>query len=217
MEFLVEKEHWYKSGIYIITNEVNGKVYIGRTNNFWRRYHQYKYSFNTGKIKHINQHFLNSMNKYGFENFSFRIVTKCTQKEALELELLYMYLFESYDKTKGYNKRLDTDGGMIVSKETSNKISNRLKKEWATGVRSQHSEKLKESWKSRDRAAQGEQFSKYLTKYYYVINDNHDEPLTYKDLQERGYRNCICSFHRTKRDRVKYKDVIIERFKIKRS
>ena len=146
MEFLVDKKDWYKSGIYIITNEINGKVYIGRSNNFYRRCHQYRYAFRTRKIKHINQHFLNAMEKYGFENFTFRIITFCSTEEALELELLYMYLFESIDKNKGYNKRIDTEGGMEVSSETSKKISNRLRKEWKNGVRSGHSEKLKKSW-----------------------------------------------------------------------
>ena len=212
MKFLIEEEHQYLSGIYIITNDINGKVYVGRTTNFYRRYHQYKYSFKTGKIKHINQHFLNAMNKYEFNNFSFQMITLCTLQEAIELELLYMYLFESFNKTKGYNKRLDTDGGMIVSSETSMKISTRLRKEWSEGTRSGHGEKLKKSWENRSRIDQSKIMTKNLTKYYYIIDDDHSKHLTYKELVDLGYRSVISSFYRKKSNRVIFKEVIIERF-----
>lgn len=202
-----------QTGIYKITNTINGKIYIGRTSNFNRRYVQYLYDFENQRSRSVNQHFLNSVNKYGLDNFEFEELYYCfTEDESLVLEIEFMNMYKSTNSEFGYNKRQDSEGGMIVSNETSLKISNRLKKEWRLGVRDGHSEKLKASWENRDRVKQSELFSKSLTKWYYVVNENYDNKLFYKDLVDIGLKNSIGKFSEKKSNKVVFKDFIIERF-----
>lgn len=210
----IENDNKTLGGIYKITNLINKKVYIGRTKNFKRRYGQYLYDFKFRRIKNINVYLLNSMEKYGFDNFTFEIINICSLEDSLKLEVEYMKLFKSLDGKYGYNLRSDSEGGMITSKRTSSKISERLKQEWKQGKRFKHSEKLTESWKNRNRKNQADVMSKNLTKYYYIINNNFEEKLNYNKLVEKGYKNVISSFHRKKNDSVIFKGMKIERFKL---
>ena len=102
---------------------------------------------------------------------------------------------------------------MLTSKATSHKITERLKKEWESGIRDDHGEKLKASWEYRDREAQSKLMSKTLTKYYYCINDNLDERLHYKELVELGLSWTLGKFKRSNSDRISLKGFIVERFK----
>lgn len=202
-----------QAGIYKITNTANGKVYIGRTSNFQRRYGQYLYDFEHRRSRTINSHLLNSIKKYGSNVFEFEEIYYCfTEDESLALEIEFMSVYNSTNSSFGYNKRQDSEGGMIVSNETSLKISNRLKKEWSLGVRDGHSEKLKASWKNRDRVKQGNLFSKSLTKWYYVVNEDYENKLFYKDLVDIGLKNSTGKFSEKKSNKVVFKDFIIERF-----
>jgi GIY-YIG catalytic domain. len=60
--------------LYRITNQLNGKVYIGQSNNK-RRWSQHKYF-----AKHpeqTGQYIHNAMAKYGVENFIFEVIATC--------------------------------------------------------------------------------------------------------------------------------------------
>lgn len=200
-------------GIYKISNMINNKVYIGRTVSFLRRYNQYMYDFKNKRIHHLNNHLLSSMTFYGLENFKFEILCICSLDESLRLEIEYMNLFNSLNRDFGYNIRSDSDGGMIVAKETSLKISTRLKKEWKEGRRNEHSEKLKQSWNNRSRTDQSKVLSKTLTKYYYTIDDSETK-LYYNDLVNMGLKSCISSFHRNKSNICLLKGLKITRYQI---
>ena len=201
-------------GIYKITNVVNGKVYIGRTSNFYKRHHQHLTAYRRQDSTKSNQYLINSYNKYGFDNFTFEEIYYCLCKdESKFMEQYYMELYNSFDSDVGYNLRKDTEGGMLTSKATSHKITERLKKEWESGIRDDHGEKLKASWEYRDHEAQSKLMSKTLTKYYYCINDNLDERLHYKELVELGLSWAIGKFKRSNSDRISLKGFIVERFK----
>ena len=70
---------------------------------------------------------------------------------------------------------------MVTSNFTSSKISNRLKKEWSSGVRDGHSSKLVKAWSNRDREFQSCVMSKALTKYYYTIDGDINNRIGYKN------------------------------------
>ena len=59
------------SGIYKITNNVNGKFYIGSSQNISRRWYDHKRELRIQK--HHNKYLQRAWNKYGEENFSFEI------------------------------------------------------------------------------------------------------------------------------------------------
>ncbi len=100
-----------KGTIYVITNKINSKQYIGKTIQEPQRYWEsHKARCNSGVKKYL----YDSMRKYGIENFSFNIIEEIEAETYKELnnklnslEILYIKTYKS--KTPhGYNL---TDGG----------------------------------------------------------------------------------------------------------
>jgi group I intron endonuclease len=54
------------SGIYIVTNNVNGKRYVGQSIDIERRWNQHRYGKGSLLLR-------NAIKKYGIENFSFEV------------------------------------------------------------------------------------------------------------------------------------------------
>lgn len=80
------------SGIYQIRNLVNGKVYIGSSNNLYRR--KIQHLNNLRKNRHINKHLQNAFNKYGEACLQFEVLEQC------DIDNLYIreqyYINEKY-------------------------------------------------------------------------------------------------------------------------
>ena len=94
--------------IYLITNKVNGKVYIGQTNQPLRRrwgLHKSRASKNEGYTAHL----YNAIRKYGLDNFSIKEIATCNTEEwSNYLERLYILIHDSMNPKTGYNM---TSGG----------------------------------------------------------------------------------------------------------
>lgn len=90
-------------GIYIITNKVNCKNYIGLSRCIEYRFEEHKKGIRS------NKHLQNSMKKYGIENFEFKVLEECNDLNILgERERYWISVYKSNDPRYGYNK---TDGG----------------------------------------------------------------------------------------------------------
>ena len=202
------------SGIYQIFNTVNNKCYIGRTKCFYRRCHQYKHSFRYSKQNHINAHLMNSMKKYTIDKFEFIVLETCENSMTPDRELYWIKKLKSNDKELGYNIRLDVKGKMVTDQRTRDKISKRLKKEWASGSRAEHSKKLTESWRDRDRNAQSELMSNSLTKYVYDFRYKDTLVVTCKysqfteEFRKKGF---IKFYYKKTTDTIHYKGFAVTR------
>ena len=108
-----------KSGIYCIKNIVNGKVYIGSTNNLQRRLNDHKRELNEGT--HINDHLQKSWNKYGENCFDFFVLKECGVEDLLTQEDYYISVFDSLNPEKGYN--LISADRTMISESTREKLS----------------------------------------------------------------------------------------------
>lgn len=96
--------------IYIITNDINNKVYIGQTiqdlNKRWQRHCQK----NVSKSE-LNMAIKRAILKYGKEHFTIRPICQCPAEELDEKEIYYINLYNSYKE--GYNS---TIGGQSSGK-----------------------------------------------------------------------------------------------------
>lgn len=113
--------------IYRATNNINGKVYIGKTIKSLRsRISEHKSDINRGQIFYFQR----ALIKYGFDNFTWDVLDETNSLDELNrLEIQYIDTYDSKNKDKGYNI---ADGGMgggnrcgaILSESTKTKISN---------------------------------------------------------------------------------------------
>lgn len=113
-----------KSGIYMIINLVNEKVYIGKAKCIFKRIRQHITSLNNKVKSHENNHLISSWHKYGKGNFQYKVVEYLELNETIlkEKELFYIRKYNSLNSKIGYNKRLDSETGLIVSSETRAKL-----------------------------------------------------------------------------------------------
>ena len=96
--------------IYQITNDVNGKIYIGKTERtIQERWGEHCRDY----LKHDYEKrpLYSAMKKYGVENFSFKVLEETNSPE--EREMHYIDVYRSYVGFKdcnGYNATLGGDG-----------------------------------------------------------------------------------------------------------
>lgn len=94
--------------IYHITNKINGKKYIGKTNNAEHRLEQHYSALKKGT--HHSIKLQRAFDKYGWENFNFTysLVEVFDENELNRLEVLEIEKYNSYKN--GYNETLGGDG-----------------------------------------------------------------------------------------------------------
>lgn len=107
------------SGIYLITNTVNGKTWVGQAANIWNRWSQhlskFRASTNSPKLQA-------AWDKYGPESFEFTVLEFCDRDGLVEREAHYMAEYKSAEL--GYNlEKFDRRGKRVVSEETKRKTS----------------------------------------------------------------------------------------------
>lgn len=124
--------------IYKITNNLNGKIYIGKTKEFYGKKKIQNAGINRRFIGHVSEansnkknkcHRLgNALKKYGKENFIIEEILKCNLEDVDKHEIEQIKKHNSTDRNIGYNILLGGNGGSrmnadIVSQETREKIS----------------------------------------------------------------------------------------------
>ena len=98
-------------GIYKITNQVNGKYYIGSCfgNNFKTRWQKHLQQLK--KEYHPNKHLQYSFNKHGEDNFTFEILESLVRDKSLILSQEQKYLDTIVKDIKSYNFSTKAEGG----------------------------------------------------------------------------------------------------------
>lgn len=90
-----------KSGIYTITNLVNGKIYIGMSKNITERKYDHRYILKKGT--HENTYLQYSVNKYGIENFFFEVLEYCEEEFLCSQENYWCNMLNTHNRNFGYN------------------------------------------------------------------------------------------------------------------
>ena len=134
-----KKKEYDFSCIYLWTNLVNGKKYVGQTTCFHRRMKTYRYTYPNAYMEH-------AVNKHGLENFDITILERDVPLDKLdEREQYWLDYYQSYDMDKGYNicKIASTTKGVTHTEEWCQEHSKWLKDKWATD------EEYRKFWQER--------------------------------------------------------------------
>lgn len=123
--------------VYLRTNTINGKQYVGQTGNFRVR----KNAWNCLKLRYANQLLTEEREKYGLDNFELTILQEVeTQEEALELEKKFIKELNTlypngYNICVGGKNNSGCGKGKKASEETKQKMSEKRKgeKHWNYG------------------------------------------------------------------------------------
>lgn len=176
-------------GIYCIINNVNQKIYIGSSKKLKERNFYHFWSLKNNH--HRNKHLQLSFNKYGIENFEFKILKTCQECDLLKQEQIYINKYNSTNPLCGYNislkagkitmtdeikrKICKSNSERFISNETRKKMSNAKKgKKYALGaIRScETREKIRKFNKGRIATNKTkEKMSKSGREYQHFVNE----------------------------------------------
>ena len=108
--------------IYLFTNLINDKVYVGQTLHYKTRMKTHKDSG-----KNPKQYFSRAIRKYGWENFTKDILIDDVPEEDLDnLEINYIAFYDSFNREKGYNLTMG-GGGTSGWKKTKEQMDVHIK------------------------------------------------------------------------------------------
>ena len=165
------------SGIYKITNKINGKFYIGSSQNISRRWYDHKRELRHNR--HCNKHLQDAWNKYGEDSFSFEVIEECDICKLSEIEQRYINKY--IDSEIMYNISRDTVSSMRGRKHTekakkkmseTRKGLNSGEKHWLYGkhVSDETKKKLSEAFSGVNNPMYGKHHSEETLK---KLSDSH--------------------------------------------
>lgn len=168
----------FNSGIYVIRNTQNKKVYIGQSVDLKKRKRVHLQQLKDGI--HYNSHLQNSYNKYGSTNFTFEVVDLCEKELLNEREEYWIKEYNACDRALGFNKRTGGDAS-LMTEETKQKI-----RAAATGRK--HTEKSrtkmsiskmgdKNYWYGKESPTKGKKHSPETIKFFSESRQGANNPM----------------------------------------
>ena len=128
------------SGIYLITNTVTGKQYVGQSNGINKRFSRHKRAART-KNRRESFYLHSSISKHGVENFKFEVLLYAKDREYLNLMEQRCIAAYGTLSPAGYN--LDSGGGVsrVLSETSKTKLLGRPA--WNKGIPMSEEQKRK--------------------------------------------------------------------------
>lgn len=123
MRFHVYYDDRHKSGVYLISNSIDNRVYVGSARNLRNRYIDHIGSFRrcTNKATRLQAFVLT----HSVEVLTFSVLCLCEPEQLLVMEQQYLDFYQSYDKEYGFNTYpfAGSSRGHFASPETKAKLS----------------------------------------------------------------------------------------------
>lgn len=120
--------------IYMYTNKINGKRYVGQTNDFNRRHKEHiKSSYNEKRKYDYNVPFHCAIRKYGIENFEIKILAEniSTQEKMNEYEIFFIKRYKTLaNNKKGYNVASGGSNGNPYAGKTEEEMNEIFNDKW---------------------------------------------------------------------------------------
>lgn len=102
------------SKIYKIINDINDKVYVGKTTStIENRFKQHCANSTRRDIE--NRPLYHAMNKYGIEHFSIHLIEECPSEQENERESYWIGYYKGYEE--GYNATRGGEGKCLYNHE----------------------------------------------------------------------------------------------------
>lgn len=161
--------------IYLLTNTINNKIYIGQT---WL---ELKARMGKNGVNYSNSPYLYAaLQKYGSSNFKYEILVKCEDQETADfIEDYYIEQYKSRDSDIGYNLKQGGRGGKH-SEESKAKIS-RVQKEkaeqWSPEERSRRVAPIAGWWAGKERGPLSDQQKKFISEVNIERHKNTPHPM----------------------------------------
>lgn len=96
--------------IYCITNQINGKQYVGKTTySITKRFQEH--CSDSKRERCEKRPLYNAMNKYGIENFVVEQLIECDELELSSYETFFINKLDTYHN--GYNATMGGDGAIL--------------------------------------------------------------------------------------------------------
>lgn len=111
--------------IYLITNLVNDKKYVGKSNNTKQRWNDHRKIALGGKAKYPTEFFAihAALNKYGLDNFKFEIIEEFeNEDDSYQAETKWISYYNCNKTKNGYNCNMGGKGGVVPNEETIQKL-----------------------------------------------------------------------------------------------
>ena len=99
------------SKIYKIINDINDKVYVGKTKSTIEKRFREHCADSTRRDEE-GRPLYRAMNKYGIEHFSIHLIEECSDEDASAREQYWIGFYKGY--TEGYNATLGGDGKSYI-------------------------------------------------------------------------------------------------------
>jgi len=161
--------------IYKIINQINGKIYVGKTTlPIEKRLKRHFYLAD----KKVNRYLYDAINKYSKENFIIELIEECEYNLANEREIYYINLYKSNNKEFGYNMTIGGDGGKMPEESLQKMI---LKK---TGIKmsEETKRKISEANKGKIPHIMTEECKEKIRQS--LLKSGHKPPITYWKTEE---------------------------------
>lgn len=175
-------------GIYIITNNINGMSYIGKSVCIEERFREHR------RHHKSNIRLSRSIDKYGLENFSFMVLEECSREELSDKE---KYWIDSYDDDMLYNFASGGNGGDTITKLPKDKYN-----EYISKLSKPRSEKFRKEQSKRFLGSKNPMYGKNISEETrdkhrkacigrIWINNGIENKFVYPDDYESNYDNNV--------------------------
>lgn len=168
------------SGIYSWINKLNGKMYIGKGNNIYRRVYEEKNQFSNNKHGNLLKLY-NAVKKYGIHNFEIRLLLEIEKTKLFDVEPMFIQFYDT--KKNGYNITSGGEGcsGHEISENQIKKQKEKMKLYWDDVKKNEHSQKMKIWYNNK---TENEKLKMKNSGKSWVLNE---------DILKKQRENCIKS------------------------
>lgn len=168
--------------IYLLTNTINNKVYVGQT---WNSMYD-RMGKTGGKYKN-SPYIYNAIKKYGVENFKYSALAYCeSQISADKTENFYIIKYDSRNPNIGYNIKEGGSHGKHTE-ESIKAISNTLQKIadlWSPEERIRRAAPVSGWWRGKERGPQTEERKENVSQKLKDWHKNNEHPMKGKHQPE---------------------------------